>query len=143
MDETVIMKRVLLKTLRPEVVMMPLWLHLEVQAIKSISPKLCTAATTTAAAIIFRTSITVRMATIARIIVSTRDLGARRRGDRIGERCRLMARWNAYGTSREYCVSPLHTRGGSRMPELGPYGSVRGARGNSHPYRHHTSVLPQ
>src|SRR5450631_1913600 len=31
--------------------------------------------------------------------------------------------------------APLHTRGGSRMPELGPYGSVRGARGNSRPYR--------
>src|SRR5208282_6168883 len=30
---------------------------------------------------------------------------------------------------------PSHTRGGSRMPELGPYGSVRGARGNSRPYR--------
>jgi hypothetical protein len=27
------------------------------------------------------------------------------------------------------------TRGGSRMLELGPYGSVRGARGNSRPYR--------
>ena len=27
--------------------------------------------------------------------------------------------------------TPLHTRGGSRMPELGSYGSVRGARGNS------------
>ena len=26
-------------------------------------------------------------------------------------------------------------RGGSRIPELGPYGSVRGARGNSRPYR--------
>src|SRR4029077_17336509 len=25
------------------------------------------------------------------------------------------------------------TQGGSRMPELGPYGSVRGARGNSRP----------
>ena len=32
-------------------------------------------------------------------------------------------------------ASPLDTRGGSRMPELGPYGSVRGARGNSRPYR--------
>ena len=32
-------------------------------------------------------------------------------------------------------VAPLDTRGGSRMPELGPYGSVRGARGNSRPYR--------
>jgi len=26
-------------------------------------------------------------------------------------------------------------QGGSRIPELGPYGSVRGARGNSRPYR--------
>src|SRR5271169_6095511 len=34
-------------------------------------------------------------------------------------------------------ASPLDTRGGSRMPELGPYGSVRGARGNSRPYREH------
>src|SRR5881394_143756 len=32
-------------------------------------------------------------------------------------------------------ASPLDTQGGSRMPELGPYGSVRGARGNSRPYR--------
>jgi hypothetical protein len=32
-------------------------------------------------------------------------------------------------------ASPLETQGGSRMPELGPYGSVRGARGNSRPYR--------
>ena len=31
--------------------------------------------------------------------------------------------------------SPLDIQGGSRMPELGPYGSVRGARGNSRPYR--------
>jgi hypothetical protein len=27
------------------------------------------------------------------------------------------------------------TQGGSGMPELGPYGSVRGARDNSRPYR--------
>src|SRR5258705_7181192 len=27
------------------------------------------------------------------------------------------------------------TRGGSRVPELGSHGSVRGARGNSRPYR--------
>ena len=33
-----------------------------------------------------------------------------------------------------------HTRGGSRMPELGTYGSVRGARGNSRPYRDHWSA---
>src|SRR5271169_1991743 len=32
-------------------------------------------------------------------------------------------------------ASPSDTQGGSRMPELGPYGSVRGARGNSRPYR--------
>jgi hypothetical protein len=32
-------------------------------------------------------------------------------------------------------VSPLSTQGGSRMPELGTYGSARGARGNSRPYR--------
>jgi hypothetical protein len=32
-------------------------------------------------------------------------------------------------------ASPSDTQGGSRMPELGPYGSVRGARGNSCPYR--------
>ena len=32
-------------------------------------------------------------------------------------------------------VSPSHTRGGSRMRESRTYGSVRGARGNSRPYR--------
>jgi hypothetical protein len=30
---------------------------------------------------------------------------------------------------------PSDTRGRSRMPELGSYGSVRGAAGNSRPYR--------
>src|SRR2546426_8983105 len=30
---------------------------------------------------------------------------------------------------------PSHTQGGSRMPELGPYGSVRGALSNERPYR--------
>src|SRR6202158_3906476 len=30
---------------------------------------------------------------------------------------------------------PSDTRGRSRMPELGTYGSVRGAAGNSRPYR--------
>src|SRR5271169_607375 len=34
-------------------------------------------------------------------------------------------------------ASPLDTRGGSRVPELGSHGSVRGARGNSRPYREH------
>ena len=37
-------------------------------------------------------------------------------------------------------ASPLDTQGGSRMPELGPYGSVRGARGNSRPYREKSLV---
>src|ERR1019366_3088879 len=46
-------------------------------------------------------------------------------------------RWSAYGTLREYSEAPLHTRGGSRMLELGPYGSVRGARSNARPYRDH------
>ena len=32
-------------------------------------------------------------------------------------------------------VSPSNTRGGSRMPESGPYGSVRGALSNERPYR--------
>ena len=31
---------------------------------------------------------------------------------------------------------PSHTRGGSRMRESRTYGSVRGARGNSRPYRY-------
>ena len=39
-------------------------------------------------------------------------------------------RWSAYGKH-----SPSHTRGGSRMRESRTYGSVRGARGNSRPYR--------
>src|SRR3982074_304666 len=30
---------------------------------------------------------------------------------------------------------PSDTRGGSRMPQLGPYGSVRGALSNERPYR--------
>ena len=33
---------------------------------------------------------------------------------------------------------PSHTQGGSRMPELGPYGSVRGALSNERPYRDST-----
>ena len=32
-------------------------------------------------------------------------------------------------------ASPSLTQGGSRMPELGPYGSVRGALSNERPYR--------
>src|SRR5215212_7100717 len=32
-------------------------------------------------------------------------------------------------------VLPSHTQGGSRVPELGPLGSVRGALSNERPYR--------
>jgi len=35
-------------------------------------------------------------------------------------------------------ASPLNTRGGSRVPELGSHGSVRGARRNPRPYRDHS-----
>src|SRR5262249_26788738 len=38
-------------------------------------------------------------------------------------------------------TSPLHTRGGSRMRESRTYGSVRGARGNSRPYRERVGLL--
>ena len=36
---------------------------------------------------------------------------------------------------------PLYTQGGSRMPELGPYGSVRGALSNERPYRDLRNVV--
>src|SRR5262249_25182688 len=36
---------------------------------------------------------------------------------------------------------PLHTQGGSRMPELGPYGSVRGALSNERLYRDLRNVV--
>src|SRR2546423_12778849 len=36
---------------------------------------------------------------------------------------------------------PLHTQGGSRMPELGLYGSVRGALSNERPYRDLRNVV--
>ena len=39
-------------------------------------------------------------------------------------------RWSAYGKHL-----PSYTRGGSRMRASRTYGSVRGARGNSRPYR--------
>ena len=38
-------------------------------------------------------------------------------------------------------VSPSFTRGGSRMRESRTYGSVRGARGNSRPYRERSELL--
>src|SRR4029453_5672677 len=36
---------------------------------------------------------------------------------------------------------PSHTQGGSRMPELGPYGSVRGGLSNERPYRDLRNVV--
>src|SRR5437667_5805688 len=36
---------------------------------------------------------------------------------------------------KEKKASPSNTRGGSRVPELGPLGSVRGALSNERPYR--------
>src|ERR1051326_1149206 len=42
-------------------------------------------------------------------------------------------RWRAYAAPRQRCV--VWNRGGSRMRESRTYGSVRGARGNSRPYR--------
>src|SRR3954454_23256404 len=39
------------------------------------------------------------------------------------------------GLDRVRHVSPSHTQGGSRVPELGPLGSVRGALSNERPYR--------
>src|SRR6195256_6912922 len=39
-------------------------------------------------------------------------------------------------------ASPSDTRGGSRMPELGPYGSVRGALSNERPYRDLAKTRP-
>src|SRR5437764_15122158 len=44
-------------------------------------------------------------------------------------------RWSAYGKTGTKNALPSHTQGGSRMPELGPYGSVRGALSNERPYR--------
>src|SRR5213080_2586514 len=41
----------------------------------------------------------------------------------------------AHTASRNENALPSHTQGGSRMPELGPYGSVRGALSNERPYR--------
>ena len=34
-----------------------------------------------------------------------------------------------------HCALPSNTRGGSRVPEWGPLGSVRGALSNARPYR--------
>src|SRR4029078_3480435 len=70
-------------------------------------------------------------------------------GDRYGRGARKTGRlgsgssgWPTTGSrNRESFIrgqrgaSRLDTQGGSGMPELGAYGSVRGARGNSRPYR--------
>src|SRR5260370_41745469 len=49
-----------------------------------------------------------------------------------GTASQALKRIRNFGRISRRAVTP---RGGSRMPELGPYGSVRGARGNSRPYR--------
>ena len=48
-----------------------------------------------------------------------------RAGRRTGKVCHR--RWSAYGKQL-----PSYTRGGSRMRESRPYGSVRGARDKTH-----------
>src|SRR5213595_2876685 len=50
-------------------------------------------------------------------------------------------RWSAYGKTGTKNALPSHTQGGSRMPELGPYGSVRGALSNERPYRDLRNVV--
>ena len=57
-----------------------------------------------------------------------------RTGLRAGLACHRS--WNAYGK-----YLPSHTQGGSRMRESRTYGSVRGARGNSRPYREHFAAV--
>src|SRR5437764_6645164 len=42
---------------------------------------------------------------------------------------------------KEKKASPSNTRGGSRVPELGPLGSVRGALSNERPYRDLRNVV--
>jgi hypothetical protein len=42
--------------------------------------------------------------------------------------------------NQRFAVSP---RGRSRMPESGPYGSVRGVSGNGHPYRDRSWANPE
>src|SRR5436190_20896023 len=47
----------------------------------------------------------------------------------------------AHTASRNENALPSHTQGGSLMPELGPYGSVRGALSNERPYRDLRNVV--
>ena len=44
---------------------------------------------------------------------------------------------------KEKKASPSNTRGGSRVPEWGPLGSVRGALSNKRPYRDLRNVVPK
>jgi hypothetical protein len=62
-----------------------------------------------------------------------------RAGLRAGYAC--PSRWSAYVKTVSKNVLPLHTQGGSRMPELGQYGSVRGALSNERPYRDLRNVV--
>src|SRR6266550_1896098 len=45
------------------------------------------------------------------------------------------------GAGAHTASSPSHTQGGSRVPELGPLGSVRGALSNERPYRDLRNVV--
>ena len=47
------------------------------------------------------------------------------------------------GAGAHTASSPSHTQGGSRVPELGPLGSVRGALSNERPYRDLANVALQ
>ena len=69
----------------------------------------------------------------------------------IGQECyerRCRNRWTSFSRSRRFfirgppCGSPSNTRGGSRVPELGSRGSVRGALRNERPYRECEKRMP-
>ena len=87
---------------------------------------LCTAATTTAAAIIVRTSITVRMATIARIIVSTATT-VRTATVRIFPTPTACRRLSVNGRSRDLGRAP--TRSSNKASDVGSWhiATIRGS----------------
>ncbi len=78
------------------------------------------------------------------------DYGVGHSGDEARRMARCGIAWRSWPTTtlrnQGYFIpgqtsgSPPNTRGGSRMPKLGTSGSVRGARGNSRPYRDHSVV---
>src|SRR6266446_5143050 len=60
---------------------------------------------------------------------------------RTQSRGKRVTRAGAHTASVTKNALPSHTQGGSRMPELGPYGSVRGALSNERPYRDLRNVV--